>query len=83
MQDKIVYRQSQFFKKKKSSVCFFDIISGFGKILLSLILSGTSKSCVFEKIYTSVFSIGTPKVLRMQGHLDFGCATVLDEFPCR
>ena len=36
---------------------FTYVPAGFGKVLLGLILSGTSKTCVFEKIYTSVFSL--------------------------
>ena len=44
MLDKIVFRQSRFF----SSACFY-VPAGFGKVL---ILGATSKSCVFEKIYT-------------------------------
>ena len=44
----------------------------------------TSKSCIFEKIYISVFSICTPVTLRMQkASYRFCCTTFLDEFPCR
>ena len=46
---------------------YFTFVSaGFGKVLLAPILGGTSKSCVYEKIYTSIFSIRTPITLRMQ-----------------
>ena len=39
---------------------FTYVPGGFGKVLLALILSGTSKTYVFEMKYTSVFSIRTP-----------------------
>ena len=58
MLDKIVFRQSQLFFNFFSTACFFDIISStcmsrrFWKVLLALILGGSSKSHVFEKIYT-------------------------------
>ena len=52
MLDKIVVRQPRFFLLFFSLACFFDIISPIGKVLLALIFDGTSKSRVFEKIYT-------------------------------
>ena len=53
MLDKTVFRQSHVFFIY--SACFFDIISsivpaGFSNVLLALILGGTSKNHVFEKI---------------------------------
>ena len=52
MLNKIVFRQTHVFFP---SACFFDIISvsvpaGFSKVLLALVLDGTSKSHVCEKI---------------------------------
>ena len=61
MQDKIFFKQSQFFFLQYVSLTFFIYVpAGFGKILLALVLGGTSKSRVFEKTYISVFSIRTP-----------------------
>ena len=51
MLDKIVFRQSHVvFFYFFSSACFFYIISSMSKVLLALILGGTSKIHVFEQI---------------------------------
>ena len=48
MLDKIVFRQSQFFIFFLQH--FIYVPAGFGKVLLALILGGTSKNCVFKKV---------------------------------
>ena len=57
MLDKIVFRQSQFFftffLQHVSLTLFHLCPQRFWKVLLALILGGPSKSCVFEKIYTT------------------------------
>ena len=50
MLDKIVFRQSHFFFHFFPSACFIYVPVGFRKVLLALILGGTSKSNVFEKM---------------------------------
>ena len=70
MLDKFVFKQSRCFYFF-SSACFFDIISSislqvFGKVLVALILGGTSK-IVFSKRYTlSQVSFQLKHPLRMQ-----------------
>ena len=74
MLDKIVFRQSRFFLLF-STACFFDKISPcpcrFWKVLLTQILGGPLKSCVFEKIYTLSFQLHVEHPLRMQASSRF------------
>ena len=63
MLNKIVFRVTIFFNFFLSMFLLHDftyVPTGFGKILLALILGGTSKGFVFKKICTSVFSNRTP-----------------------